>query len=477
MSILTSKQDVIWGYAGTSLSMGANLLLLPFLLYCISSDYLGLWYVFVSIGALSALFDFGFNPAIARNVAFIWSGAKELEKEGVRLSIKDCNCSVDYELMQKLYKACRILYMGIAITALLLIGAFGTLYVSHLSLGLDQSIVFCSWGVYLAALFLSLYYGYYATLLRGVGAVARYNQILVLSRCLQLIFTIVLLFAGFGIIAPAVGYLVYGLFVRLASKIAFNNYKNIGDRLRKVENPASFRDAINLLRVMWHNAWRDGLVALSNYLASQATVIVASFWLTLSETGTYSVTIQLLTALATIASVPYSTAQPSLSSAYVEGRSRYVRETVSMCMIVYAFTYIIGLALLELIGAPMLALIKPEASLNGAVLLVFGSYYFFYKRQQLYASCIANTNHLPYVGSYVISSVAVVVFSAYFTGACHLGVWGLVLGQAIPQLTYNCWHWPICVHRDMGLSSIRVAQLGITTLRQKLIRSKKDTST
>ena len=81
MKINISKNDIIWNYIGIIVSLMGNFLLIPFLLKFLSTDYYGLWNVFISLGAVSVLFDFGFNSLFARNIAYSWSGVKNLSKE------------------------------------------------------------------------------------------------------------------------------------------------------------------------------------------------------------------------------------------------------------------------------------------------------------------------------------------------------------------------------------------------------------
>ena len=83
MIIRIQKKDIMWSYLGALLSMTANIIMIPFLVYFLSSDMLGLWYVFCSIGAMTALFDFGFSTTFARNITYCWSGASILKKRGL----------------------------------------------------------------------------------------------------------------------------------------------------------------------------------------------------------------------------------------------------------------------------------------------------------------------------------------------------------------------------------------------------------
>ncbi|WP_283652021.1 hypothetical protein [Enterococcus faecium] len=86
MRIQLKKRDVIWNYLGVVMNLGGNFLILPFLLYFLDDNRYGLWNIFVSLGGIVALFDFGFNTTFARNITFCWSGAKALSKESVEYS-------------------------------------------------------------------------------------------------------------------------------------------------------------------------------------------------------------------------------------------------------------------------------------------------------------------------------------------------------------------------------------------------------
>lgn len=57
-------KDIVWSYLGALLSMAANIVMIPFLVYYLDENLLGLWYVFCSIGAMTALFDFGFATTL-----------------------------------------------------------------------------------------------------------------------------------------------------------------------------------------------------------------------------------------------------------------------------------------------------------------------------------------------------------------------------------------------------------------------------
>lgn len=458
--IKARSSDVVWSYAGTGSTMLVNLALLPILIRYINNETLGLWYVYLSIGGMVTLFDFGFNPTIARNIAYCWSGARAIAAEG-KIDMPPIESGKpNLELLKKLQITCRALYGIIAGAALLLMATAGTAYILSLSATADHQIVLTSWTIYTIAVTLNLYYGYFATFLRGVGAVKRYYQIVTVARVAQLVISIALVIVGLDIIAPASAYLCYGLLLRVLSKYGFLTYENIGKRLSSVETKSSFIELRKLFITMWHNAWRDGIVSLSAYLAGQATTIVGSAFLSLTETGVYSISVQLVTAIMTISSVSYSARQPALQSAYFRDDREAMKKDMARSMVVMFVMYFILLVGLVLVGAPMLSVIRPGTTFDPIVILYLGICNYLYKRMMNYASFISNMNSIPYMPAFVVSSAIGIVLSVLLMDV-GLGVWGLLVGQTLPQLVYNCWKWPKVVYKYLNTSLVDMLRTGI----------------
>lgn len=469
MQIKSSRSDIIWNYIGIIMSMASNFLLLPFLIKFIDSEMLGLWYVYLSIGGIVILFDFGFNPTLARNVAYCWSGAKELNAEGVG---KTEGTEPNYDLLKRVISTCKAIYFVISAAALIVLLSIGTAYIHHVSKELFGGTVIASWLIYAVAVFLNLYYGYFATFLRGVGAVSTYNKINVIARLIQIVVSIGMLMLGYGIIAVSLAYLLYGFLLRAFSKRAFYKYKGIGAHLKSIPEKTSIADIKRLFRIVWHNAWRDGLVAVANYCANQASTLIASMFLTLTETGIYSISVQLITAIATISAGLYTAYQPAMQSAYANNNWSESTKLMSLAMITYSFLFWAGTVALITVGIPILKWVKPENTYDIAVILGIAIYNFFYKRQSYYASFISNTNHVPYVKSYIISSFAGVVLSIILVYYMKMGVWGLIVGQFLPQLIYNVWKWPREVYKMLETTWAKLVSVGMDLLKTKISRGK-----
>lgn len=472
MEVRLRKRDVIWSYIGTILSMSANLLMLPVIIYYLDANMMGLWYVFVSIGAIALLFDFGFGVTFARNITYCWSGAGELKKEDV---VFVENREPDFFLMKKVLRACKVIYLRLSCSALLLLITIGLGYILYISREIKGYEHIIAWIIYSVAVFLNLYYGYYAAFLRGVGAIDQANQNTVIARSAQILVTVILLILGFGIIGVCVAFLTYGTLFRMLGKWKFYRYQHIGENLTKVKEKITRADVNPLVGIVWHNAWRDGLISITNYLSNQATVIISSLYLTLVETGVYSIGVQIAMAIAAISGTFYMASQPQLQAAYINHDIEKIRNTMAVIVTSLIYIFVVGVIAVLLVVLPLLRLIKPEAIVSVPVLLGLCTYHFILQFRNCYTSYFSCLNRILYLKAFIMAAVLCVVLSVFFTGYFKLGVWGLIAAQIISQMIYNVWHWPILSLKEMNISLDRLLLLGNSQLMlqvQKVIKKK-----
>lgn len=457
MKINLSKKDIIWSYIGTIISMGANLIMLPFLMHYLDEDRIGMWYVFASIGAIATLFDMGFAVTFARNITYCWSGAKHLKKENVEFVE---NSEPDFKLMKEVLSTCKIIYGILAGAALLFLLTIGTGYISYVSRGLTGTTHLIAWVIYVIAVFLNLNYGYYASFLRGVGAVDRANKNTVVARIMQIVLTIILLFLGAGIIGACIAYLVYGTLFRFLGKHYFYNYQGIGDKLAEIEDKIDRSCVKEMLRIAWHNAWRDGMISICNYFCNQASTVICSMYLLLSQTGVYSIGVQIASAIAQIAGTLYNAYQPELQSSYINKDEKKTRRMMSMIVMSFVYLFVLGTIAFLVVGIPFLRIVKPTAVVSVPVLLGLCIYQFILKFRNCYTSYFSCTNRIIYMNGFIISAILCVILSLIAIGIFDLGVWGLIGAQIISQAVYNLWKWPRLAHCELKLSSGEMVCIG-----------------
>lgn len=138
-----------------------------------------------------------------------------------------------------------------------------------------------------------------------------------------------------GLTGACIAYLLYGTAFRILGKYKFYQYKDIGRHLNEININVGKEEIKTLFFTVWHNAWREGVITICNYLSNQASTLICSMFFTLSETGIYSLGVQIASAISTVASALYSAYQPTLQAAYVRQDKDKMRNTMSMVVVTY----------------------------------------------------------------------------------------------------------------------------------------------
>lgn len=431
--ISISKKDVLWAYIGAFFRVCTNIILLPIIVYYLSGEELGLWYVFASIAQLVVLLDFGFAPTFARNVAYVWCGAKKLRKQ----SIEQVNGNTtDWYEFKSIIETCRFLYLGIAIVSSVLLFTVGSLYIVKVS----SQVYLPVWLIYAFAVAINILYSYYTSLLRGVGAIAENNITAVVSKIVQLIFSALLLFLGYGLLGLSVAYLMSGLTLRFFSKVLFERYESIGLKLKTIRLSNRFNEIVERVRILWFNAAKDGLVTFSNYLYSQANTLICSYAISLVTTGSYGLSIQIATFVALIANIPFSTYQPQMQKMALNGNNETNMTLFSRCVFQYIISFIMISAIVYSL-IPIIRLIKPELEFEPLMFIAILIQFFIFNYYSLFASFISSYNTIPYVKAYVFTSFMSFLLSLVLVYTTNLGIWALIVSPIIVSI-YNLWRWP-----------------------------------
>lgn len=470
MAINITKKDVVWGYAGIIMTLGSNLFLLPFILNQLSDSELGLWYTFLAVGNIANLFDFGFKSAMARNITYAWCGAERLESYSATI-IKDGN-KTNFELLRIVMAASQKVYFIIASIAGSFLIIFGSAYIFRVSEGMNFEKVAAAWILYIVAVFLNLYFGYLSAFLTGIGAIAESNKANVIGRSIQLAVAFVLLMMGWGIISVSIAYLLYSIFFRQCARNYFYKYQNIGEDLKQCSRKINYEEIREIVKIVWPNAWRDGLVSFASYLNSQASTLLCSWFLSLQDTAVYGLSLQLVNAIASISCVYFSTYQAKMQETFVLGEIEKTKKLLSTALMIYYTLYFMGAVALCTIGIPILSIIKSNTELNISFLVVLLVYMLFYKNQILHASYIAGTNRIPYMKAYLISGIVTVLLTSALLMYSKLGIWSLAIAPIMVEMVYDYWKWPGFVLGELQMNVLDVVRYGYSGIKQVIVRQK-----
>lgn len=461
MAIISiGKKDIVWSYLGNFLRLAANIILLPFMLHYLSDEDLGLWYVFATIAHIAVLIDFGFAPALSRNISYIWCGAKELKKEDVS---ENTEGTTDVVTFKRILMTCRYMYQALSIIVFLLLFSIGTYYIVSLNSSSDNVLV--SWIIYGLGVVLNLYYSYFTSFLRGVGAIAENNIAGVISRVLQIVISCFLLYFGWGLLGASVGYFASGIILRLYSKLAFYKYDNIGLMLNDTKVYISFKECWDSFVIIWHNASKEGLIMISNFLTSQANTLICSSVLGLATTGSYGISLQIITVICGLAGIPYSTYQPKMLEKIVKNDNHSSLKIFSGSFLLFVIVYFL-LSIGVLSSVPLIKLLKPTYSMNYPLMTIMLLYMAIDQIYHLFASYISNYNKLPYTEAFVLSSICSVLFSYLLANYTGMGIWALIIAPLVVALIYNAWRWPLYVLKDNSTQIVTFVQLGVIALNE-----------
>lgn len=439
------KKDLLWGYLSQFLQYGAALLVLPLLLRKLTSAELGVWYVFMTISALVSMLDMGFTQTLARNVSYVMGGAKRLQKDGYEV-VENAG-EVDYGLFKAIIAASRRIFFLIALVALVLLAVPGSAYILHVARGqIEQQTVLLAWGIFVFATVLNLFYKYYTPLLQGRGLFAAFYKLSALGNLGFIAVSSVLLQAGFGLLAVALGYLVSALVGRWLSWLYF--YDSSFKALIK-QAPAAAITSGQIFRLMWHNAWRLGLGVIGAFLILRANTLLASAYLGLATTAAYALTLQVFSVLQSVSTVVFNVQLPKLVQYRVTDQRQALIRTMELGF-KYAFgLFTLGTFVLVLLGTSLIRWIGGQTELLPVSLVVWtGIMMLLELSHSLAAGVIVSGNNVPFVKPALLSGFAIMLLSWVGLKYGGYGVAWLIGSQFMVQLAYNNWKWPLVIYQN-----------------------------
>lgn len=439
------KREIVWSYAGTAFMIGAGVLLLPFILHKMPQETVGIWNIFQTITALVMLLDFGFRPTFARNISYIFSGVKTLQKNGVELTSTES--SVDYGLLKGSLIAMRRFYRQMAVVVFVLLATAGTAYFYYIlqKYSGDHKDAMIAWVLLIAINCYNLYTLYYDALLTGKGYVTRNQQINMLGQGVYLVLAIGLIYAGFGLTAIVASQLISTVIRRILTYRVF-----FTPQLK-----ASLADAVpqepkEILKAISPNAIKIGLTQLGGFLVNKSSILIGSAFISLEQLACYGITVQVMDILARCANVLYLSYTPKLAQCRAENnipqlKTHYIRCTAALWGIFFA-----GGILWLLLGDWALDLIQSQTHfVPAAMLCVMLLINALEQNHALSAGFIMADNKIPFFIPSLVSGAGTVLLLWIFLNPLQMGVWGLILAPGLAQLVYQNWKWPSVIIKEL----------------------------
>lgn len=439
------KKEIMWSYAGTAFMIGAGVLLLPFILHKMPQETVGIWNIFQTITFLVLLLDFGFRPSFARNISYIFSGVKTLQKEGVMHTTADSE--VDYGLLKGTLVAMRRFYRWISLVVFGLLITIGTAYFNYLlqKYSGDRQDALIAWILLIAINCYNLYTMYYDALLTGKGYVKRCQQINMIGQAVYLGLAITLIYMGLGLTAIVASQFAATIIRRvLTYKVFFT--KELKAHLASVTP----NDSKQILSAITPNAIKIGLTQFGGFMVNKSAILIGSAFLTLEEVACYGITMQVMDVLARCATVFYQSYMPKLAQCRAENDINGLKRYYLLCIGSLLAVYAIGGTAWVLFGEWALNLIGSQTHFVPltmlCVMLLIST---LEHNHAVSAGFIMADNKIPFFIPSLLSGAATILLLWIFLGQLQWGVWGLILAPGIAQLAYQNWKWPSVVIKEL----------------------------
>jgi len=448
------RTAVAWAFLGSLLRSGGGIVLLPLIARYMPGKHLGIWYVFVSKGALILLIDDGVSVSVSRAAAYLWTGAEDLRAFGIAPLTPADNVRPNTELMHKLVRTLVHYYQLFATVCFVLLSLFGGAWIWHLTRNLpDARMLRFSWLVYSFGYCLSLSGLLWPALLSGINEVCRVQRILTIGSIINYTIAAIGLVLRFGIWSLAAGSLLMAIFTRMAAMRAF--HRTTGNAFRQ-RNAGGLQ--WSLLLKLWPNSWRLGICGVGAYLSVPATVLICSAFIDLETTASLGLSLQLLNKLVAMSAVWLLVKIPELNRYRAQEQLRRLVAVFVARIRLSLLTYVLGAAAIIAVTPALLRITGAQTSLLPLPLFAILCVMLLLSLQQaLHGHVILTENRNPFALAQLLTGMGVVILAVIL--APRFGLNGILLAALAVPLFYLDWWIVLRALSGLGVRPLEYLRL------------------
>jgi O-antigen/teichoic acid export membrane protein len=444
------RKDIAWNAAGTFMRVASGVIVLPIVLSTFPKAEYGLWTIFIYVGTIATLLDFGFSNAFGRNITYIFSGVKELKKIGY-VAVPQNDKSIDFGLLKSVIVAMKKYYAALAGIFLLLFGVASPFYLPYIlqknNYEGDHKTVWIAWLVYGVLVAYQLYTYYYSSLLTGRGMVKRNQQAIIIGQSFRILVIYVLVLMNFGLLALVIGQFIGDYITRTISRLFFYD-KNIKKELAG----AIAVNTKEILRIMLPNAARIGITTLGGLLITKAAVPIASLYLPLEMIGSFGITKMMIDLITAIGGIWFVTFYPKITSYRVNNKFGDLKRTYIKGKFSLIFAFVICGTGLVLFGNDVLEFINSKTDLLPIpMIIVMLIIYFLESNHVLSAQMLLTKNEVPFAKASILTGIATILLLFFGLKYTHFGIWSMFLAPGIADIVYQNWKWPLEVWKELNI--------------------------
>ncbi len=428
---------VFWNWVFNGLRVASGLLLIPLLYRVLTEQDLDMYSLFFVLTGFLVTFDQMFSLTLSRNVGYAMRGISDIQAQGIA-ALEEKDSGPNAVLLGQLLSATRRIYRYLSLGILALLGVGGTLVVlPFFGETSSPSTTKLAWLVTIISACLELYTGYWLVFLRGLNQMVISARLGSLIHGTKLLISVALLLGGMGLLAVPVATLITGLMQRL---LARRHTLRILPREVRVD---SSRDAA-LIRAIWPNTWRMGLILLStNVMLTSFGTMIKWKW-GAGALYPYHFSYQILYSLCmSMATVWTFVKWPMICQLRAVNDLHGVQRIIRPRLWLQILTFLALSTGFIVVGPPLLKWVAPNKELLPRVwLTVMALYALLEMHYSFWTTLISTENRIPSLWAAVFTNLGSIGVSALLMQFMDIGIGAFVVGPLICGLLVNFWFWP-----------------------------------
>jgi len=457
MIIQIDKLDVFWTYLSRFLRIGQGLILLPLMLKLLPTDQIAIWALYATITALVSMFDLGFSNVFSRNATQILSGEKigfNNSTEQIAPKERSKIGGIDVYNFKKLILIMKKYYFYISLVILFFLLSVGSFYIYNISLGVTNKLqVYLSWVFLIGSALLNFFYNYLAIILQSKGLVKETQKISVYGILLSMLFAIIGILLGWGLIAITLAGFISVVYNR------FFLFKIYNREIKPILPPEIVEFEVAYFKEIWKVTYKVSIGSISSLIIYRSGIIIISIFLPLKEAGSFAFSMNLAFIISEVSFMFFYSHLPQINSMVFHQNTRGLKKIFlsSIFMTLLSFCaggfilIFFGNQILTFIGSNMMLIPRIPFSLIFVILLLD-------QIQNMSTFILFSSNNLNYMRSYAISAILIVIFT-WLVCKINPSYLAILLPQLIIQLCYNYWIWPYKIFKNLEIGFTDIKKL------------------
>lgn len=432
------SSPVLMTWLSYLVKFGNAIFLLPLIIKNFPEEEVAVWFVFLLILSFSQIADSGFGPSVIRATSYFYAGVKELPKNITEFKEKKdlSNTSINFKGLKSILNTVNIIYLLLGFISVLLLITVGKIIVSN-TINMTNNINNLNIAFYIIVFqsFVSIQVIKFNSFMQGVDKVASVKRAETIIESLNIIFSIIILILGFGLLELVIVNLFFKIllflnlkyFVKKWFKSSENNYKT-----KYIIDKYFFQS-------IWSPTWRQGLMYYGGYLTNNGTALVVSQINNPKLIASFLITQKIIFFIRQISQAPLYSNLPRVFQMMAKNNyfllKKYCSKNIALGLMIQFF----GLFSLLVFGNQILELFDTNISLASfSVMFVMSVSIMLELHHAFHAQVYMGSNHVPFLWPAIVSGVAITGFS-FLIIDIH-GLIGIVLVQFLVQLSLNNWY-------------------------------------